>query len=88
MPIKLNTLPKHDVWVYRLAREDVDGGYDVIVNGRLTGGRGFPDEARLGQGHRIVEVLGTETLLQAKVKVLKYPNWPVEFFSVEKEAFL
>jgi len=89
MPIrKKNPTFKHDSWVFKLAWEDVNEGHNVIVTGRLTGERGFPDIARVGPEHRIVEVLASETLAEAEVKVLKYPPWQALFFSTEKESFL
>lgn len=88
MPIKINTSEPHDKWVYILARREYEQGYDVIVNGRLTGGRGFPDIAVCGLS-KIIEVLWSETLEKAKEKVGKYPEgWDIDFFSAEEERYL
>lgn len=88
MPIKINTSEAHDKWVYLLARREHEAGYEVIVNGRLTRNRGFPDIASCGSGHRIIEVLWSETLEKAKEKAAKYPKWDFLFFSAKTERFL
>lgn len=88
MPLKINTSEPHDNWVYLLARREKADGNDVIVNGRLTRGRGFPDIAVCGQGRKIIEVLWSETLEKAKEKAKKYPDWDILFFSAKEERFL
>lgn len=88
MTIKEMPSEPHEKWVFLLARREVCEGNDVIINGRLTRNRGFPDIAVPGIGHHIIEVLWSETLEKAKEKAAKYPDWEKRFFSAEEERFL